>query len=313
MSISRFRLLRGQPFQRILADGPEPLFVHVAEEALFQIGVAQLAGIVVAQHPFDLVHRQHVAHDVENCVVIQRVADLLELFQQPVEHMALDGVGGHEVEDQAVFGLAVAVDAPHALLQPVRVPRDVIVEEDVADLEIDALAGGLSGHQHLDVAIAELLLGVEACPLLVAGTGAHPAVNLARAQPPRLQALHQVVERILELGEDEQALGWIAKEALAFQEFVELSQFRFLTSRLHALRLIGQPLEVGNLRIDLAGVACQRHRRDQVLDPLALLFLHLLQLIRRRAAPARSRATAWAWCRPSSRRLMRFSMEWRSA
>ena len=48
--------------------------------------------------------------------------------------------------------LAVAVDAAHALLQPVRVPGNVVVEQDVAELEVDALAGRLGGHEDLDVA-----------------------------------------------------------------------------------------------------------------------------------------------------------------
>jgi len=56
--------------------------------------------------------------------------------------VALDGVGSDEVEDQAVLALAVAVDASHPLLQAVRVPRDIVVEEDVANLKVDAFAGG---------------------------------------------------------------------------------------------------------------------------------------------------------------------------
>ena len=35
----------------------------------------------------------------------------------------------------------------------VRVPGDVVVEEDVADLKVNALAGGLSSDQDLDLAL----------------------------------------------------------------------------------------------------------------------------------------------------------------
>ena len=62
-----------------------------------------------------------------------------------------------KVEDQAVGLLAVTVDAPHALFQPVGVPGDVVVEEDVAALEVDSLAGSLGGDQNLDVPVPELL------------------------------------------------------------------------------------------------------------------------------------------------------------
>jgi len=35
------------------------------------------------------------------------------------------------------------VDAAHALFQPRRVPRHVIVEEDSAELKVDAFSGGV--------------------------------------------------------------------------------------------------------------------------------------------------------------------------
>ena len=94
--------------------------------------------------------RQDLAHHVEHGVVIQSVADLLELLVEALQHPSLDGVGCHEIEDQAIVPLAVAMDAAHALLQPVRVPRDVVVEEDVAALRVDAFASRLGGHQDLD-------------------------------------------------------------------------------------------------------------------------------------------------------------------
>ena len=57
--------------------------------------------------------------------------------------------------------LAVAVDAAHALLQPVRIPGDVVVEEDMAALEVDTFSGSLGRDENLDFAFPELLLGVE--------------------------------------------------------------------------------------------------------------------------------------------------------
>ena len=46
--------------------------------------------------------------------------------------------------------LADAVDAAEALLDPVRVPRQVVVDHQVGDLQVDALAGGVGGDEHLD-------------------------------------------------------------------------------------------------------------------------------------------------------------------
>ena len=59
------------------------------------------------------------------------------------------GVRRHEVEDQAVVLLAVAVDAAHALFQAHRVPGDVVVDHHPAELEVDAFTRRLGGHQHL--------------------------------------------------------------------------------------------------------------------------------------------------------------------
>ncbi len=101
--------------------------------------------------------------------------------------MALDGVGRDEVEDQAILALAVAVDASHPLLQAVRVPRDVVVEEDVADLKVDAFASSLGRNKYLDLAFAELLLGIQPRSRLVARTGLHAAMDAAHAESPGLQ------------------------------------------------------------------------------------------------------------------------------
>ena len=106
-----------QSFQGGLADGPEVALVHILQEPIFEIGVAEPARVVVPKHPFHMGGRQDLAHHVEHRVVIQGVADLLELVHQALQHPSLDGVGGDEVEDQAVAALPVAVDAAHALLE----------------------------------------------------------------------------------------------------------------------------------------------------------------------------------------------------
>ena len=65
---------------------------------------------------------------------------------QALQDPALDSVGRDEVEDQAILELAIPMDTPHALLEAVRVPGDVVVEENVAALKVDALARSLRGY-----------------------------------------------------------------------------------------------------------------------------------------------------------------------
>ena len=108
-------LPRRQSLQSGLADGPEVALVHILQEPVFEIGVAESARVVVPEHPFHVSGRQDLAHHVEHGIVIQGVADLLELVHQALQHPSLDGVGGDEVEDQAIAALLVAVDAASSI------------------------------------------------------------------------------------------------------------------------------------------------------------------------------------------------------
>ena len=89
------------------------------------------------------------AEHVEHLAAVG-LALLLDLAQQPGEHLALAGVVGDEVPQAADLVLADAVDPAEALLDPVRVPRQVVVDHQVRDLEVQALAGGVGGEQDLD-------------------------------------------------------------------------------------------------------------------------------------------------------------------
>ena len=72
----------------------------------------------------------------------------------------------------ADLGLADAVDAAEALLQAVRVPGQVVVHHQVRALQVDALAGGVGGEQHLHLGVVQEAL-LRLAPLLAA----HAAVD----------------------------------------------------------------------------------------------------------------------------------------
>ncbi len=112
-----------------------------------------------------------LAEHVED-LAAQRLARLFELLQQLAIDVALAGLLGHQVPQVADLGLADAVDAAEALLEAVRVPRQVVVHHQVGALEVDALAGGVGGEQHLHLGVVlERLLRLQ--PLLAA----HAAVD----------------------------------------------------------------------------------------------------------------------------------------
>ena len=101
--------------------------------------------------------------------------DVGELLEQALEDGPLDSVRRDEIED-IVFGLlADPVDAPHALLKPVGVPGQVVVDHQVAELEIDAFARGLGRD-------ADLLLRWNSI-CLAARSGAIPPWICVRVTP----------------------------------------------------------------------------------------------------------------------------------
>ena len=83
-------------------------------------------------------------------------AGLLQLVEQGAVHVALAGFRRHQVPQVAHLALADAVDAPEALLQAVRVPRQVVVHHQMGALQVDAFAGGVRSQQHMAVTLRVL-------------------------------------------------------------------------------------------------------------------------------------------------------------
>ena len=135
---------------------------------------------------------------------VQVVLDLLDALEELLHHATFTGVGGHKVEDEAVLFLAVPMDAPHPLLQTDGVPRDVVVDHQPTELQVDAFAGRLCGDKLLGaVAVAEYPLGVEAGAGHVAVADLHAAVDLRDVQAPLRELIDEVVQRVFMLGEDQ--------------------------------------------------------------------------------------------------------------
>ena len=130
---------------------------------------------------------------------------LEELFEDP----ALARVGCDEIEDEAVLLLAVTVDTAHALLKANRVPGNVVIDHQPAELKVDAFSRGLRGDEHL-ARLAEFALRVDSGAGRVAVPDLHAAMNLGDGQAPFAQFArvvyrpgrrHQKIESVFVLGE----------------------------------------------------------------------------------------------------------------
>jgi len=112
--------------------------------------------------PLELELAEHVEH-----LSTERLAGLFEFLEQRVVDVALARLHRDEVPEVADLGLADAVDAPEPLLDPIRVPGQVVVDHEVGTLEVDALAGGVGREEDLHLGVVEEGL-LRLAPLLAA-------------------------------------------------------------------------------------------------------------------------------------------------
>ena len=105
--------------------------------------------------------RKHLADDVEYAIRAQGHAHLVEFHEETVQDLPFAGILGDHIPDIDLSVLTVAVDTAHALLQTVGVPGDVIVDHQRAELQVDALTGGVGGHHDLS-AITEDVFRLDA-------------------------------------------------------------------------------------------------------------------------------------------------------
>ena len=113
---------------------------------------------------------------------------MIQLVQQFAIDIAFPRVVGDQVPEVADLGLTDTVDAAEALLQPVGIPWQVVVDHEVGALEVDAFAGGSPPWQ---------LYTVEAFELYDAHLGSGGVVVLnfvgSHLDPGQLPALEAVV------------------------------------------------------------------------------------------------------------------------
>ena len=109
------------------------------------------------------------------------------------------------------------MDAPHALFQAVRVPGDIVIDHQVAELEVDPLTSCFCCK-------ADLGRFVEALGCLAPQHRIHAAMNLAGRIAPLLQVAAQVLQRVAMFSEDQQFPSSV-------NQFMKLHIFQTATQR----------------------------------------------------------------------------------
>ena len=152
----------------------------------------------VAQGPFleGVIVTEHVEQ-----VSVVRHRHLFDLREQPCENIAFAGVLGHHVPQVTDLALTDAVDTSKALLYPVRIPRQVVVDHQVGALQVEPLPRGVRGEQHHRVGVVGEFL-TRRHSFLAAGAAVDPDHRVGAAELGA-DSLIQVVEGVPVLGEDD--------------------------------------------------------------------------------------------------------------
>ncbi len=94
----------------------------------------------------------HLAQDVED-LASQRLPRLLHLLEEGAIYLAFASLLSHQVPEVTNFRLPDAMDPAKPLLDPVRVPGQVVVHHQVCPLEVDTLPRRVGRHQDLHLGI----------------------------------------------------------------------------------------------------------------------------------------------------------------
>jgi len=196
------------------------------------------------------------------------------------------------------------VNAAHALFEAVGVPGDVVVEHQVTELQVDALASGLRRDHHLGFAFEGLFGGD-------AGLQRHPAVNGDDAIAPLPQPLFEVLQRIARLGEHQYLGGigdgfarmrriftdsFIFRKSMSIrcirvhpcpihqfiQRNTEVAQFDFVAFLDDRPRLLEQLFEGLDFRFQFGAVFSAAKRFPQRLLFPTLFFAQFLHFVQRK-------------------------------
>ena len=179
-----------------------------------------------------------------------RAEDLFAAADRVLEHadppeaalvdVGIDGARRDEVDDRHGLALlAVAVDAADALLDPHRVPRQVVVDEEVAELEVEALAADFGRQQHVDrvgIFLGQREAAAQIGPLLVR----HIAVDQPDPQTRALPCGVEVAQRVAEGAEDKRLV--VGQLALVVRILTKASTFG--SRGIEVARLLEQGLDV---------------------------------------------------------------------
>ena len=89
------------------------------------------------------------AQDIEDFITPKRGFDLLDLLKKLFQHLSLTSVLCHQIIDKYLSALPVSVNTTHALFETVGIPGHIVVDHEIAELEIDSFTSCLGSDHDL--------------------------------------------------------------------------------------------------------------------------------------------------------------------
>ena len=254
----RHKLVRPQQFGDALGD---PRVHHLGQVALTlrPVGLPDRRDHQVAER----VALEQLAENVVDAPAERRPL-FLELLKQARVDIAFARVVGDKGPHEAGVGLTDAVDTPEPLLDAVRVPRQVVVDQQVGVLvEVDTLACCV-GRDQEDAALVllERLLGLLAVLALSAAVDRNHSVVSAEMLR---QAHHQIVKGVPVLREDDHlasGAGVVSHLVGVVERVAQRVPLRVRGRCLHGSGLQQQPFDDADLGLELLRRARVRRSGD---------------------------------------------------
>ena len=202
----------------------------------------------------------------------QRGALLLQLLKQPLKDSAFAGFLGDEIPQVANLRLTDSMNAAEALLEAVRIPRQVIVDHEMRTLQVDAFTGSIRGNQDADILVL-FEQGFDLSPLVAqhAAMDGYNGFFLAK-QSTNLRT--QIVQRIPVLGKDDELLAltiFVEHEGIILQDGGKLIPFPVGAAHADCVCHVLQALERFNLRFEL----CDGSGSRGLVGDFLFLFLQI--------------------------------------
>src|SRR5262249_49111725 len=137
--------------------------------------------------------------NVENAPLQSRALDF-ELHQQSVINVAFACLLRDEIPKVTNLGLTDAVDSTKPLFEPVRIPRQIVIDHEVGVLEVHAFASSVGGYQHAHVRVRSKER-LQSTPLVAMSAAVDCNDTVAITKYARDLAM-QVIQRVAVLGKN---------------------------------------------------------------------------------------------------------------